>query len=145
MAAGLSLSKENVENFRIKLNDCSKLSETDLTKVTWIDVAMPVDYVTMDLVKQLNVLEPFGKSNEKPVFADNNLVVKNSYLIGKNKNVLKVTFENEKGSIVEAISFNASQDNLPIRGDKKSILYYPSINNYNGKSSLQFHIIEMSD
>jgi len=97
------------------------------------------------LVKQLNVLEPFGKSNEKPVFADNNLVVKNSYLIGKNKNVLKVTFENEKGSIVEAISFNASQDNLPIRGDKKSILYYPSINNYNGKSSLQFHIIEMSD
>ncbi|SEW24230.1 single-stranded-DNA-specific exonuclease RecJ [[Clostridium] fimetarium] len=145
MAAGMSLSEENVENFRKKLNDCANLSESDLTKVTWIDVAMPVDYVTMDLVKQLSVLEPFGKSNEKPIFADNNLIVKNAYLIGKNKNVLKITLENERGNIIEAISFRASQENLPVRGDKKSILYYPNINLYNGRTSLQFNIIEMSE
>jgi len=145
MAAGMSLSEENVENFRKKLNDCANLSESDLTKVTWIDVAMPVDYVTMDLVKQLSVLEPFGKSNEKPIFADNNLIVKNAYLIGKNKNVLKITLENERGNIIEAISFRVSQENLPVRGDKKSILYYPNINLYNGRTSLQFNIIEMSE
>jgi len=145
MAAGMSLLEENVENFREKLNICAKLSESDLTKVSWIDVAMPVDYVTMDLVKQLFVLEPFGKANEKPVFADNNLIVKKSYLIGKNKNVLKVTFENERGNIIEAISFNGSEQNLPVIGDKKSILYYPNINFYNGRTSLQFHIIEMSE
>ena len=145
MAAGMSLSEENVENFKKKLNDCAKLSESDLTKVTWIDVAMPVDYVTMDLVKQLCVLEPFGKSNEKPTFADSNLIVRNAYLIGKNKNVLKITFENQRGNIIEAISFNASQENLPLKGDKKSILYYPNINTYNGRTSLQFNIIEMSE
>ena len=145
MAAGMSLLEGNVENFRKKLNQCAELSESDLTKVTWIDVAMPVDYVTMDLVKQLFVLEPFGKSNEKPIFADNNLIVKNSYLIGKNKNVLKITFENERGNIIEAISFNGSEENIPVRGEKKSILYYPNINFYNGRSSLQFNIIEMSE
>jgi len=116
-----------------------------LTKVTWIDVAMPVDYVTMDFVKQLSVLEPFGKSNEKPVFADSNLIVKSSYLIGKNKNVLKITFENERGNIIEAISFHVSEENIPAIGDKKSILYYPNINAYNGRTSLQFNIIEMSE
>ena len=145
MAAGMSLSEENVENFKKKLNDCAKLSESDLTKVTWIDVAMPVDYVTLDLVKQLSVIEPFGKANEKPIFADSNLIVKSSYLIGKNKNVLKITLENERGNIIEAISFRASQENLPVRGDKKSILYYPNINLYNGRTSLQFNIIEMSE
>jgi len=144
MAAGMSLPEENVENFRKKLNSCAKLSESDLTKVTWIDVAMPVDYVTMDFVKQLSVLEPFGKSNEKPVFADNNLIVKSSYLIGKNKNVLKITFENERGNIIEAISFHVSEENIPAIGEKKSILYYPNINSYNGRTSLQFNIIEMS-
>lgn len=143
MAAGMSMPEGNVENFREKLNSCSKLSEADLTPVMWIDVPMPVDYVTMDLVKQLSVLEPFGKSNEKPIFADRNLIVKNAYIIGKNKNVLKITFENERGSLIEAVSFNASQENLPSRGDKKSILYYPDINSYNGRTSLQFIIIEM--
>ena len=145
MAAGMSMLEENVENFRKKLNACAQLSESDLTKVTWIDVAMPVDYVTMDLVKQLSVIEPFGKSNEKPIFADCNLIVKTSYLIGKNKNVLKITFENERGNIIEAISFNASEETVPVRGDKKSILYYPNINSYNGRTSLQFNIIEMSE
>jgi len=143
MAAGMSLLEENVDNFRKKLNICARLTESDLTKVSWIDAAMPVDYVTMDLVKQLVVLEPFGKSNEKPIFADSNLIVKSSYLIGKNKDVLKITFENERGKIIEAISFHALVGNLPNKGEKKSILYYPNINVYNGITSLQFHIIEM--
>ena len=145
MAAGMSLPEENVENFRKKLNACAQLSESDLTKVTWIDVAMPVDYVTLDLVKQLSVIEPFGKANEKPIFADSNLIVKSSYLIGKNKNVLKITFENERGNIIEAISFNESEENIPAKGDRKSILYYPNINTYNGRTSLQFNIIEISE
>lgn len=144
MAAGLSLAKENVHNLRNKLNECAQLSEDDLTPITWIDVPMPVDYVTFDFIKQLSVLEPFGKANEKPVFADRNLTVRNASLIGKNKNVLKVTFENERGHLVEAVWFNATEELVPARGDIKSILYYPDINSYNGRSNLQFIILEMS-
>lgn len=144
MAAGLSMPLDNVDNFRKELNHCAQLSKSDLTPVIWIDVAMPVDYVSLDLVRQLSVLEPFGKGNEKPVFADKNLRVKNAYLIGKNKNVLKMSLENERGNLIEAISFRASENNMPQKGDLISMVYYPDINFYNGNTNLQFIVNEMN-
>ena len=64
------------------------MTENVLTPTVWIDVPMPVDYVDIKLIKQFEKLQPFGKGNEKPVFADRNLTVRQSAVIGKNKNVL---------------------------------------------------------
>lgn len=143
MAAGMSLDEDKVDEFRRELNKVEEMTEEVLTPVSWIDVPMPVDYVTMDFVKQLSILEPFGKGNEKPVFADRNLTVRNSFLIGKNKNVLKMSLENERGFLAEAISFRVEQgQEIPERGDVISIMYYPGINEYNGRTSLQYIVME---
>lgn len=142
MAAGLSLPKENIELFRRKLNENEALTEKELTPVIWIDVPMPVGYVTMRLVEQLHVLEPFGKGNEKPVFADKNLTVRSANIIGKNRNVLKMKLESADGRLVDAIQFKVEDENIPLRGQKISIVYYPDINEYQGNRSLQFVIQE---
>ncbi|MGN0316684.1 MAG: single-stranded-DNA-specific exonuclease RecJ [Lachnospira sp.] len=142
MAAGLSLKRENIDSFRKALNDRNHLTDEQLTPVTHIDVPMPVDYVSIGLVEQLRLLEPFGKGNEKPVFADRNLFVKNASLIGKNKNVLKCNLENENGRIIEGIMFNADEENVPAAGTTISVVYYPDINTFNGSTNLQFRILE---
>lgn len=89
MAAGISLDKENIDEFRWQLNHNQKLTKEQLTPVTWIDVPMPLGYAGFPLIEQLKLLEPFGKGNEKPVFADKNLRVRQASIIGKNRNVLK--------------------------------------------------------
>lgn len=142
MAAGLSLPKENIDLFRRKLNENQTLTEKELTPVIWIDVPMPVGYVTMRLVEQLHVLEPFGKGNEKPIFADKNLTVRSANIIGKNRNVLKMKLESTDGSLVDAIQFKVEDERIPLRGQKISIVYYPDINEYQGNRSLQFVIQE---
>ncbi|MBO5459862.1 MAG: single-stranded-DNA-specific exonuclease RecJ, partial [Lachnospira sp.] len=142
MAAGLSLPKENIDIFRKQLNANQTLTEKELTPVIWIDVPMPVSYVGMQLVEQLHVLEPFGKGNEKPVFADKNLTVRSANIIGKNRNVLKMQLESADGHLVEAIQFKADEMRMPLYGQKISIVYYPDINEYNGNRSLQFVVQE---
>lgn len=145
MAAGMSLPTENIDIFRRRLNELSTLTEKELTPVTWIDVPMPLDYVSMRLVEQLKVIEPFGKGNEKPVFADKDLTVRYADLIGKNSNVLKMKLETKSGILVDAVKFNASMDYIPLKGDKISIVYYPDINEYNGRRNLQFIILEIKN
>jgi single-stranded-DNA-specific exonuclease len=142
MAAGLSLEKDNIDSFRRALNEKQTLTEKELTCVTWIDVPMPVSYVTFKLVEQLAVLEPFGKANEKPVFADKNLLVKSAYMIGKNKNVLKMKLESSDGTVADAVQFKVEEEEMPLAGQKISIVYYPDINEYNGKRSIQFVVKE---
>lgn len=142
MAAGLSLPEENIDILRKRLNENQTLTEKELTLCRWIDVPMPVDYVSFDLVEQLHVLEPFGMGNEKPVFADRNLKVRTVSVIGKNKNVLKLQLESGYGKIIEAIQFRVDVDNVPEHGQSISIIYYPDINEYNGRRSLQFVIQE---
>ena len=93
MAAGISLDKENIDEFRWQLNHNQKLTKEQLTPVTWIDVPMPLGYAGFPLIEQLKLLEPFGKGNEKPVFADKNLRVRQASIIGKNRNVLKMVLE----------------------------------------------------
>lgn len=142
MAAGVSLDRENIDEFRWLLNQNQKLTAEELTPVTWIDVPMPVDYVNMPLIEQLKVLEPFGKGNEKPIFADRELTVRTANIIGKNANVLKMQLESAGGQLVEAIQFRADALQVPVRGQKISIVYYPDINEYQGRRSIQFVVQE---
>lgn len=142
MAAGVSLDRENIDEFRWLLNHNQHLTAEQLTPVTWIDVPMPVDYVNMSLIEQLKVLEPFGKGNEKPLFADRGLTVRTVNLIGKNANVLKMQLESAGGQLVEAIQFRADALHVPARGQKISMVYYPDINEYQGRRSIQFVVQE---
>ena len=143
MAAGLSFPEEHIEPLRKMLNHNQTLTENDLIPVHWIDVAMPLWYVTMELINQFKRLEPFGTGNEKPLFADSNLLVKSVDIIGKNKNVAKFVLEDADGRMFDGIMFKISEENLPIKGQIISILYYPSINEYNGKKKIQFVIEEI--
>lgn len=144
MAAGLSLKEENLEAFRTALNKEQNLTEDDLTPKIWVDVPMPVDYVTMNLIDEFEILEPFGKGNEKPIFADKNLKVIRANLIGKNKNVLKMQLQSSYGKIIEAIKFKAEAEDVPAIGSEIKILYYPDINEFRGMKSLQFVVNEMA-
>ena len=113
MAAGISLDKENIDEFRWQLNHNQKLTKEQLTPVTWIDVPMPLGYAGFPLIEQLKLLEPFGKGNEKPVFADKNLRVRQASIIGKNRNVLKMVLEDANAYSYDAIMFRADSMNVP--------------------------------
>lgn len=142
MAAGLSLDIDKIDEFRELLNKNQTMSEDVLTPTVWIDVPMTVDYLNVKLVKQLDILQPFGKGNEKPIFGDRNLTVRQSSLIGKNKNVLKCRLESEQGRFIDAIKFRVDDATVPEIGRKIKITYYPSINEYNGMVNLQVVIDE---
>lgn len=142
MAAGLSLDKDNIDRLRRELNSNATLTEEDFVPVTWIDVPMPLSYVTMSLVTQLNMMEPFGKGNEKPIFADRNLLVRNVAVIGKNASVCKLQLECSDGNIVDAIKFQLDGSDMVSRGDVISMVYYPAINEFKGRRTLQFIIQE---
>lgn len=149
MAAGLSLKREDVETFRKKINENAKLSEDDFVKKVWIDVPMPFTYITEGLIKEFARLEPFGNGNEKPVFAQKNLKIRRAALIGKNRNVVKLILSDASGAAIEAVLFNCAQNFMDelrskygenFAGKDISIVYYPSINEYNGKSQIQLVI-----
>lgn len=146
MAAGLSLAISDIDIFRKMLNDNAILTEEDLIPKMWIDVPMPVSYANIRLVNQLKLLEPFGKGNEKPVFADRNLYVKTASVIGKSKNVLRCQLETEDGTYVPAVQFGINNiDDIPRAGMRISIIYYPDINTFNGIMSLQIIIKEWKE
>lgn len=139
MAAGLSLEEENVEHFRRKLNEQSGLTEEDLVETVTIDVPMPIHYIRKDLVQELSLLEPFGKGNEKPLFAQKNLWVSQMRVFGKNRNVVKMRLTDENGYPMDGVYFgNGDEFAEEGRGKRKiSIVYYPDINMYQGRESLQ--------
>lgn len=158
MAAGMSLPEENFEALREKLNSECRLTEEDLTPVVKIDVAMPVGYITENFVEQLELLEPFGKGNLKPVFAEKHFRVIKAAVLGKNHNVLKMTVCNEANSMIEAMYFGdidafnkfiadeygqAAADGI-YHGTGAQIdialTYYPSVNEYMGIRKLQIII-----
>jgi len=139
MAAGLSLEEENVERFRRKLNEQSGLTEEDLVEKVTIDVPMPIHYIRKDLVQELSLLEPFGKGNEKPLFAQKNLWISQMRVFGKNRNVVKMRLMDENGYPMDGVYFgNGDEFAEEGRGKRKiSIVYYPDINMYQGRESLQ--------
>ena len=127
MAAGLSIEEENIEKFREQLNQNCTLTEEDLRPKIVIDVAMPISYITKELVEQISLLEPFGKGNVKPIFAQKGLRVLDSNIIGKNKNVVKLKLLDPQGAIIEGIYFGEADDfmNFIREKDSISITYYP--------------------
>lgn len=139
MAAGLSLEEKNIGEFRRQLNERSGLREEDFKAKVWIDVPMPVNYMTERLIREFRCLEPFGQGNEKPLFAQKNLRVRNSRVIGRNRNVVRLTLEEENGFAMEAIYFGDGIAFEDERGGRRvmDIVYYPEINEYNGNKSLQ--------
>lgn len=139
MAAGLSLPEENISLLRKRLNEQCNLKEEDLIPKVIIDVPMPISYISTKLVEQLSLLEPFGKGNTKPLFAQKNVKAINSRVIGKNHNVTKLQLMDEQGYVIEAVYFGnipEFMDFLSAR-DKISVTYYPEINRYQGRETLQ--------
>ncbi len=139
MAAGLSLEEAKIEEFRRRLNENSGLTEEDFRAKVWIDVPMPVSYVRESLVQELRCLEPFGQGNEKPLFAEKSLRIRSARVIGRNRNVIRMTLEEENGFVMEALYFGDGDAFEEERDGRRriDIVYYPEINEYNGNRSLQ--------
>ncbi len=139
MAAGLSIKEENIERFRKRLNENCTLTEEDLRPKVVIDVPMPVSYISRELVEQLSLLEPFGKGNVKPLFAQKNLSVLNLRIFGKNHNVAKMKLTDGSGTSVDAVYFGEAEKFAEFvkSHERISVTYYPEINSYQGRETLQ--------
>ena len=139
MAAGLSIKEENIERFRKRLNENCILTEEDLRPKIVIDVPMPVSYISRELVEQLSLLEPFGKGNVKPLFAQKNLSVLNLRIFGKNHNVAKMKLTDGSGASVDAVYFGEAEKFAEFvkNHERISVTYYPEINSYQGRETLQ--------
>lgn len=158
MAAGFSLEKNRISDMRRRLNENCTLTEDELAEKVSIDVAMPINYISSKVVEELSLLEPFGKGNEKPLFADTSLFVVSARILGKNKNVVKMRVQNRQGYTMDALLFG---DPEPFQaylrqkfGEKEvqnvfsgrsnrihmDFTYYPSIDEYMGRTSLQIII-----
>ena len=139
MAAGLSIKEENIERFRKRLNENCTLTEEDLRPKIVIDVPMPVSYISRELVEQLSLLEPFGKGNVKPLFAQKNLSVLNLRIFGKNHNVAKMKLTDGSGTSVDAVYFGEAEKFAEFvkNHERISVTYYPEINSYQGRETLQ--------
>lgn len=144
MAAGLSIPKERVEEFRRRLNEDCRLTKEDLTEVIHIDMALPFSCVSETLVEELELLEPFGKGNTKPVFAVRNVRILESRVLGKHQNVLRMKLMDESRTILEGIYFNSCMQDVLLDLQRKPtmhMLYYPEINEYRGQRNLQLRIL----
>ena len=142
MAAGLSMEEKNVEEFRKRLNENCTLTEEDLSPKVIIDVPMPVSYITRELIEQISLLEPFGKGNTKPVFAQKGLRVLESRVFGKNRNVAKVKLMDPSGTVMDGVYFGEAEEFVRFIDGKDSIsvTYYPEINVFRGRESIQIVI-----
>jgi single-stranded-DNA-specific exonuclease len=157
MAAGLSMKAENLEAFTQRINEQCELEDTAFIPKVYIDVPMPISYVTEELVEELENLAPFGKGNEKPVFAQKDVSVLSAKIMGKERNVIKLTMETSDGAIGEGIYFNPqemSENLISWFGQEEydkllhgwlnnvvlNVVYYPSVNEFNGNRTIQFKI-----
>ena len=158
LAAGMSLAKENIEELRRTLNDNCRLEPKDMAEKVVIDMELPFSCVTEELVEELTLLEPFGKGNTKPVFAARNVELISGRILGKNRNVLKLQVKDSSQTAMEAVCFRGAEQMLSLleerygkeavdllmkgRGSqmKLSVTYYPDINEYMGKRTVQIVI-----
>ncbi len=155
LAAGVSLEEENVDLFRKMLNENAMLTEDDLTAKISIDMQLPFKYVSEALVDELELLEPFGKGNTKPIFVEKDIEILKGAILGKNRNVMKMQVYDEQGVCMDAIYFGDVQQFLDYlaekfgeervsqmmqgyrTGIKLAFTYYPTVNEYMGRRSLQ--------
>lgn len=144
MAAGFSLEEANVDEFRRRLNAQADLKPEDFIPKIWIDVPMPLEYISESLVEELKILEPFGQGNEKPQFAQKNLHIRNVRVLGKNRNAVKLFLVTEQGLPMEGMLFTEGDRFVEELGSSREIdvIYYPDVNEYNGNRTLQIIIRE---
>ena len=138
MAAGMSLKKDRLDEFRKRLNENSKLTKEDFIQKIWIDVPLPFSYISHDFVRELEKLEPYGNKNEKPKFARKGIKILSKSILGKNKNVVKMVLEDD-GTRLDGIYFCDGEAFFEeLKGNNEiDIIYYPDINEYGGRESLQ--------
>ncbi|MCM1308395.1 MAG: single-stranded-DNA-specific exonuclease RecJ [Butyrivibrio sp.] len=139
MAAGLSLPEDKIGELRRRLNADSGLSAKDLHEKIWIDVPMPIGYINESLIGELSLLAPFGKGNQKPVFADKNLTIRWISAMGKNKEYTRMSLEKDDGSRIEAVGFFDSGELKRAQADGRRIscTYYPELNEFGGEKKIQ--------
>lgn len=158
MAAGLSLDISNIDDFRNRLNRQAELTKDDLTPKIYIDIHLPLDYISFSLVEDLQILEPFGKGNSRPLFAEKNLRIKRGFILGKNQNVLKLKLLTKNNKLIDGLYFDDIEkfemyiinkfgkeevDKMYKGIDNKvklDIIYIPTINEYMGNRNLQIII-----
>lgn len=155
MAAGLSLDEENIDSLRIQLNSISTLTDDNLIRKIYIDMGLPIEYISYQLVEDLQSLEPFGKGNPKPIFGEKSLNINRYSVLGINQNVLKLNLKSKKGTLIEGMYFGDIEE-FEIKLVEKygqqeleklhrgiennvqiDIVYNPNINEYMGNSKLQ--------
>ena len=142
-AAGVSLKEENVQRFRETINSLCTLTEEDLQMKVYIDMQVPFPYLTEDLIEQFQVMEPFGKGNKRPLFAEKDLKVIQPKIVGKNENVLQCILEDKQGNRMKAVYFGDVKTCLKemLAGKVTAVTYFPSINEYMGRRSIQLTIV----
>lgn len=150
MAAGLSMPEENLEQFRKEINEKSGITPEDLNEKIAIDMQLPFEYVNEKFIGELAVLEPFGKGNARPVFAERQVQVESARILGKNKNVLKLQVKDLHGTRMDAMYFGDVNTFVEYVREKfgdiacecllhghghgivMAFTYYPDINEYQG-------------
>lgn len=155
MAAGLSMREEDIDKLREQLNQKAELSEEDMAEVVRLDAVLPMSYFTVDTIRQLSVLEPCGKSNTRPVFADRNIKITRAGIVGVNRNVLKLHLLDSKGNPVAGVyfgevekfltflseKFGSEEVDAAMHGKENSIqfaaVYEPAVDTYSGRESVQ--------
>ena len=158
MAAGLSMPEENLEQFRKEINEKSGITPEDLNEKIAIDMQLPFECVNEKFIGELAVLEPFGKGNASPVFAERQVQVESARILGKNKNVLKLQVKDLHGTRMDAMYFGDVNTFVEyvrekfgdiaceclLRGHGHGIVmaftYYPDINEYQGVRTPQIVI-----
>lgn len=140
MAAGLSMPMENVSQFRQRLNQNARLTDDDMQEKVLIDIPLPIAYVTEQLIAEIELLEPFGVGNPKPLFAEKDLMIQSFHIVGKNRNVVKLLLVGAGNQSVEAVWFGEGDTFTKRQGDRISIAYYPTLNTYMGKTAIQLNI-----
>ena len=142
MAAGLSIEEKNIEKFRRRLNQNCSLTEEDLQPKIVIDVPMPISYITKNLIRQIALLEPFGKGNTKPLFAQKGLKVLDAVVVGRNRNVAKVRLMDPQGTVMDGVYFGEADEFVRFIKDRSSVsvTYYPEINQFRGREDIQIVI-----
>ncbi len=160
MAAGFSLPQENIDPLRKALNERTTLTEEQLIPRITIDVPMPVSYIYPELIKQLELLEPFGKGNEKPVFADRQLEIVQLKKLGREGRVVRMKLKTSDGMQLDAIYFgdceklrlsleekygklitNDVMDGRTTHGVTLDFLYYPELDTYYNIPRVQLKIL----
>lgn len=155
MAAGLSMREEDIDKLREQLNQKAELSEEDMAEVVRLDAVLPMSYFTVDTIRQLSVLEPCGKSNTRPAFADRNIKITRAGIVGVNRNVLKLHLLDSKGNPVAGVyfgevekfltflseKFGSEEVDAAMHGKENSIqfaaVYEPAVDTYSGRESVQ--------